>query len=469
MVQTFRAFLEFCYIARRNVIDTQSLMQLEDALNRFHHYRTIFQECGVRLDFNLPRQHFLSHYPALIHAFGAPNGLCSSITESKHIKAVKKPWRRSNKFKALRQMLLTNQRLDKLAASRVDFASCGMLAGTCLSHAHSILAAVGELGGADDDSDGDSEGNDGDNESSDDEDKGNGGNEDNNDSDAGDGDSDDGGGGGSGDDDDDDDDDGYGEDTSGPTILSRVHLAKTACECWGMVSNLIIDLILLVRRQTGAVLANSLNQPDFVKLIRIFLQDQLQADSVSDISFGTGSDDDSDGNLPEFHELISVYLSAVATFYAPSDLSGIDGMRCEHIRATPRWQGGDPRYDCVFVNTDPSKDGMRGLEVARVHLFFSFKYQNITYPCALVQWYSHDGDEPDEDTGMWIVEPDSYPDGSPLVAVIHLDSILRAAHLIGVYGEDILPKGIPLVHTLDIFHSYYVNKYIDHHAFEIAF
>ena len=30
-------------------------------------------------------------------------------------------------------MLLTNQRLDKLAASRIDFASRGMLKGTCLS------------------------------------------------------------------------------------------------------------------------------------------------------------------------------------------------------------------------------------------------------------------------------------------------------------------------------------------------
>lgn len=69
----------------------------------------------------------------LIRAFGAPNGLCSSITESKHIKAVKEPWRRSNRFEALAQMLLTNQRLDKLAASRVDFAKRRMLEGTCLS------------------------------------------------------------------------------------------------------------------------------------------------------------------------------------------------------------------------------------------------------------------------------------------------------------------------------------------------
>jgi len=134
MVQAIRAFLEFCYIARREVHDTHSLTALEDALKRFHHHREIFRTSGIRTNgFNLPRQHSLNHYIKLTRAFGAPNGLCSSITESKHIKAVKEPWRRSSRFEALSQMLLTNQRLDKLAAARADFAARGMLAGTCLS------------------------------------------------------------------------------------------------------------------------------------------------------------------------------------------------------------------------------------------------------------------------------------------------------------------------------------------------
>jgi hypothetical protein len=128
MVQAMRAFLEFCYIARRDIHDTHSLVALDDALQRFHHYREIFQTSGVRAEgFNLPRQHSLIHYVRLIRAYGAPNGLCTSITESKHIKAVKEPWRRSNRYDALSQMLLTNQRLDKLAAARVDFANRGIV------------------------------------------------------------------------------------------------------------------------------------------------------------------------------------------------------------------------------------------------------------------------------------------------------------------------------------------------------
>jgi hypothetical protein len=81
------------------------------------------------------------HYHHLIREFGAPNGLCSSITESKHIKAVKEPWRRSNRFNALGQMLLTNQRLDKLAAAKVDFVHRKMLDGTSLEWALSRLGA----------------------------------------------------------------------------------------------------------------------------------------------------------------------------------------------------------------------------------------------------------------------------------------------------------------------------------------
>lgn len=127
--------MDFIYIARRDIIDTNDLIALDDALERFHNHRTIFQECGIRpTGFNLPRQHSLIHYHTHIQEFGAPNGLCSSITESKHIKAVKEPWRRSSRFNALGQMLLINQRLDNLAASRVDFASRGMLEGTCLSY-----------------------------------------------------------------------------------------------------------------------------------------------------------------------------------------------------------------------------------------------------------------------------------------------------------------------------------------------
>jgi hypothetical protein len=133
IIRSLRAFLEFCYIARRNSLTEHNLDQLEDAVSRFHQYREVFIDSGIRDDFLVPRQHSIKHYRSLIRLFGAPNGLCSSITESKHIRAVKEPWRRSNRNEALGQMLITNQRLDQLAAARTDFSQRGMLNGSCLS------------------------------------------------------------------------------------------------------------------------------------------------------------------------------------------------------------------------------------------------------------------------------------------------------------------------------------------------
>ena len=127
MVRAVGAFLEFCYLVRREVLDDHDIDKLDQHLAKFHHEREIFRAEGVRADFLLPRQHSLVHYRNLITEFGAPNGLCSSITESKHIKAVKEPWRRSNRFNALSQMLVTNQRLSKLETMNVEFGVRGML------------------------------------------------------------------------------------------------------------------------------------------------------------------------------------------------------------------------------------------------------------------------------------------------------------------------------------------------------
>ena len=133
IIRCLHAFLEFCYIARRSSLTEHNLDQLKDSVSRFHQYREVFIDSGVREDFLMPRQHSIMHYHSLIQLFGAPNGLCSSITESKHIRAVKEPWRRSNRNEALGQMLVTNQRLDQLAAARTDFNQRGMLNGACLT------------------------------------------------------------------------------------------------------------------------------------------------------------------------------------------------------------------------------------------------------------------------------------------------------------------------------------------------
>ena len=119
MTRAIAAFMDFCYIVRQSSLDEADLEALDSALKHFEVERTIFEEVGIRPNgISIPRIHALQHYHQLIQQFGAPNGLCTSITESKHIDAVKKPWRKSNRHEALGQMLVTNQRLENIAYFR---------------------------------------------------------------------------------------------------------------------------------------------------------------------------------------------------------------------------------------------------------------------------------------------------------------------------------------------------------------
>lgn len=205
-----------------------------------------------------------------------------------------------------------------------------------------------------------------------------------------------------------------------------------------------------------------IEHPHFTDLIQKFIYDQQHSDDCSNSSVSAH---------PTFFGMITIYPSAVATFHAPSDLSGIGGMRRERIRAVNSWRKGPSRYDTIFVNTDPSVEGMKGLDVARVQLFFSFSHDGIEYPCALVRWFSHVDDLPDVDTGMWVVKPDVSDDGENIISesIVHLDTVVRACHLIPVFGPQRVSRALSFTDTLNTFTYFYVNKYVDHHAFEIAF
>lgn len=143
-------------------------------------------------------------------------------------------------------------------------------------------------------------------------------------------------------------------------------------------------------------------------------------------------------------------------------------MRREFIRATPAWRKKHPRYDCIFVSNGKDQPGILGMDIARVRSLISFRYDGRRYECALVHWYTRIGNAPDEDTGMWIVRPTFLRGRRPSLAVIHVESIFRAAHLIGVTkGQRIDLVDLEYHRSLDVFNRFYVNKYIDHHAFEL--
>jgi hypothetical protein len=216
------------------------------------------------------------------------------------------------------------------------------------------------------------------------------------------------------------------------------------------------------RARTVHQLGGELSIPNIVTLLATFLFDQQHQDD------GDRQHDllnIPEHNYPYYDGKIKVVNSASASFYAPSDASGIHGMRREFIRSTPLWRNEGPRYDCAFVNVHPETDPMSGLEVVHVLAFFSFYFKGIYYPCAAVHWFDRVGDEPDEDTGMWLVRPQFDHQHQRGISIIHIDSIYRAAHLIPVYGKHIIPSHLRPHHSYDSFRLFYVNRFADHHAF----
>ncbi|KAH9011447.1 hypothetical protein EDB85DRAFT_2076961 [Lactarius pseudohatsudake] len=344
--------------AIRSFLDFITLAELEDALARFNEYRT---------NFSLPRQHSMHHYPDMIRLFGAPNGLCSSITEAKHIKAVKEPWRRSNRNKPLKQMLLTNQRLDKLMAARIDFTRREMLERSRLD---ASLKTMERVQGAF------------------------------NEQRAG----------------------KHAEDPSDivndSTILAHVELAKT-----------------IHHRGTVTSIATYLKKPTFPTLVQRFLHYQLSSGSRFDADT-SDSETLSVRGLPVSNKKVSLFHSASSIFLAPSDPCGIHGLRREQIRSTWSWRGGPA-------------------------------WGNISRSACMVVYSLDDSGHRDEATGMWLVEREYNRDQKPHLAVIHIDTIFRAVHLLPYFGQEHVRKRFSYTDTLDSYANFYVNKYADHHSFEI--
>ncbi len=195
-------------------------------------------------------------------------------------------------------------------------------------------------------------------------------------------------------------------------------------------------------------LARHIEEPNLQLLTTDFLAQQLNSDTINSLNTSA----------------ISVFHSAGVTFLAPNDTKSTRGIRDERIWSTPTWKGPIPRRDCAFVFEDETKPGTTGMGIVRVMLFFSFEYDNVYYPCALVEWFRNVG--PDPVTGMWVVRPD-VACGRRVRSVIHLDILIRAAHLIPVFDLPVR-HDLHFSQSLDSFDTYYVNKYIDYHTYNLC-
>lgn len=248
---------------------------------------------------------------------------------------------------------------------------------------------------------------------------------------------------------------------NGPKVLSSIELA-TSHSMYNipLISHIINSFTVRSYPKHVTDLAKHIQQPRLPELIRHFLFDQLYADnehSSTDIPLN---------ECPYFTGRIFVYHSAVARFYAPSDLCGAGGMYHERFRSAPAWQGDYARRDTVFIVTDSELPGMLGMCIGRILLLFSFVHDGSYYPCALVHWFTPVNDTVDDETGLWVVKPEFTGNGQRNLAVVHVDCIARAAHLSAVFGRSLVPDDLQFSSTLDVFRSYFVNTFADHHTHE---
>ena len=56
-----------------------------------------------------------------------------------------------------------------------------------------------------------------------------------------------------------------------------------------------------------------------------------------------------------------------------------------------------------------------------------------------------------------------------LLNLLFILIVFRSAHLLGMAGKEFLPHDLSFDDSLDAFSAFYVNKYSDHQANEIAF
>ncbi len=164
----------------------------------------------------------------------------------------------------------------------------------------------------------------------------------------------------------------------------------------------------------------------------------------------------------------TIHPSAIAKYYTPSDYSGSHGMHREHIRAVSSWRNGPGCFDTVFIKSRPdARTITTGLIIGRVHQFFTFYLMNKQHSCAVVHMFEFVGDKPDEEIGLWIVWP-LFLNSQPRTQVIPLNNILRVAYLIPVYGDEIISNKFSHTQTLNHYDEFYMNRFIDYHAFETA-
>lgn len=96
LVRAVRAVLDFIYLARYPIHTSETVSQMNDALDIFHQNRDIFISLGIRNHFNIPKLHNAGHYPEYIQLYGTADNFNTESTERLHIDLAKDAYASTN-------------------------------------------------------------------------------------------------------------------------------------------------------------------------------------------------------------------------------------------------------------------------------------------------------------------------------------------------------------------------------------
>lgn len=141
-----------------------------------------------------------------------------------------------------------------------------------------------------------------------------------------------------------------------------------------------------------------------------------------------------------------------------------DGILKQIARCTGEWRSAGPCHDTVLVgHADGRGNGLDRFEVCRLHLLFKFQDRDISenpekHELAYVQWFQKKSHH--KLNQMVMVElTESF-------SVISVESIYRPIHLIPKFDiQNDLKTTLANHKAPDNFREFYINSYIDRHAF----
>jgi hypothetical protein len=114
LVHATQSLLDFLYLAQLPVHSDSSIDALETALDEFHANKGVFEDLGVRNNFNIPKLHFLQHYAELIKLFGTTDNFNTEATERLHIDFAKDAYAATNHKDEFWQMTKWLERKEKV-------------------------------------------------------------------------------------------------------------------------------------------------------------------------------------------------------------------------------------------------------------------------------------------------------------------------------------------------------------------